>query len=516
MAAFFAAFAFAPLRVATVVRSPASTQGVHAFYLCTFCRYDDPNFRVAAVQNSAHPMVDDQIAMFKAEKGKMISVGSGVITDEVAERVRKLGMPIYKTAHGSLTLMRSHTAPGGNAESPRSYMDQKILEQFRQLDRSAPITLYISNHGWNGDLNGDGTLPPEDSGIFLRNQANHYEGADELVLTHRQLSEMLAQAGLVGADAPTVRIVTDYCYSGGIHWISENFPNVCTAAFTSNEKPNYSGDNEAGAFWSYVGAEKSAGRSVSLAAGFYAAHSQQNTTLHLGSSETRTVGAALGSVQYVQNISRTKGILDSKKRLLGDEITDWKSWDLLNDFKSDCDGCEKSYPALSALKISKLSEAEEVLKVLYPSADSGKEYKAAVQALRTDAQRDHQILADYPKRTALTRSEWAKQISEESEIRARKSDDEAGTLFQWILGNFEKTKRADLAEVQGRKKATESQFAEYRSQNFPRIRAYLKNRDLIERILEMKPFAKLYREQQITDEEMNTYRRLSACEAQPL
>lgn len=445
------------------------------------------------------------MAMFQAKNGKVISVGSGIANDEMVKKAKSLGMPIYTNALGSKTLLQTHMAPGGNVDSSRRYMDEKILGYLKQLDRTKPIVIHISDHGWNDSLTGDGSLPPEKSGIQLRNQAKMSEQSETLILTHEELAGLMKKAGLVGPGAPQVRIVSDHCYGGGIHWISENFPNVCTAAFTSNELPNYVVDDESRAFWEYAATEKKAGRKATMTSAFNAGLSQA----------TQSRGAALGSTQYVQNILRKKKLLGKQTSIADDTLTDWREWDRLNQFKS-AESCSM-LPTVPPISGKQLVAVQDVLDTLYPPGETeGKEYQKALAALKKTGAADQKLLQQYQAKLKDAQAKWAKLTLEEKAIRSREYTDSLGDFAAWTMGDFKSDKQKDLKSVLGKEKNFESEFMTYKKANYPRIREYLKNRELVARAQELKTFADLYEKKKISEKEMDTYRRMVACESSPL
>ena len=466
-----------------------------ALYLCTSC--------YTGGYGAQDDFFNTQLAMFQAESGKLISVGSDVPNEEMIKRARAAGMPVEKTRYGYTTLQKYRA---GTPEDSKEAMSEGILAQLKKLDRSQPVTIHIADHGWNGNLSGTGTLPPEKSGIVLKTQTSSFQSEKELVLTHEEFAELLKKAGLVGEGAPQLRIIAEHCYGGGTHWISEKFPNVCTAAFTSNEEANYVSDNESQALWQHVESGKKSGRATSLSEGFYAGWSTK--------SNPHSEGGALGSTQYVRNILKKNGI-DAKK-LGEDTLTTWTDWSELKESNFSESSCRLP-PPLTPLSFEQISSIQKVLAVIQPDQISkSKEYAEALAAIQKTGAADQKLLSEYTARFQEAQSAWKKLSLEEKAARSRDYTEDLGSFFEWMKGDFASSKKSKLDEVQSEKSRAEKSFFDYRKQNYPRIQAYLKNRELLARMGEFNKFSELVEQKKVSATELKTYQRMIACESLPL
>ncbi len=474
--------------------SPKSTSP-SALYLCTYC--------VPGTYAPQDSFFSTQLAMFKAQSGNMISVGNDLNNDDLIEQARANNMPLEKTKFG-FSSMKNYRS--GNPEDTKSEMTQNILQQLRQLDRSKPITLHIADHGWNGNLSGTGTLPPEKSGIVLKSQTNPYQGVQDLILTHEEFAELLKKAELIGPNAPAVRIVAEHCYGGGMHWLSEKFPNVCTAAFTSNEEPNYVSDNESQAFWKQVESGKKSNRNVSMTEAFYAGWSTK--------SNDYSEGGALGSTQYIRNLLKKNGI-DSKK-LAEDTLSQWTEWRELSEIRLAESSCAIPAP-LTPLSLAEVSSIQKIMTAIQPDRSSmPKEYSQALAAIQKTGAADQKLLEEYIQRFKEAQAAWGKLSLDEKAIRSRTYTDDLGSFLTWMQGEFAATKKHQLDQVMVQANQIEAQFLKYKKLNYPRIQAYLKNRELLGRMGELDKFSELVEKGKVTPAELKTYQRMVACESLPL
>jgi hypothetical protein len=491
---WFVSLAAVLTNVGAYAGSPPS-ESPSAFYLCTYCvpgtyaRYDD--------------FFSTQVAMFKAQSGKMISVGNAISNEAINKEARLNQIPLESDTRG-LTPMKNYRS--GNPEDTKIEMTENILKQLKQLDRSKPVTIHIADHGWNGNLSGTGTLPPEKSGIVLKTQTNPYQNEKDLILTHEEFSELLKKAGLVGPQAPPLRIVSEHCYGGGAHWISEKFPNVCTAAFTSNEEPNYSNDNEAKAFWNHVDERKKANRSVSMTEAFYAGWSSK--------SNEYSEGGALGSTQYIRGLLKKNGI-DSKK-LAEDTLSQWTQWSELKEIHLSETSCSIPAP-LAPLSFAEVTSIQKIMATIQPEQSAKpKEFTEALLSIQKTGAQDQKILDEYLLRFKESQSAWNKLSLEQKAIRSREYTDDMDSFMDWLKGDFNSNKNRKLNELELQQAALQTRFLNFKKLNDQRIQAYIKNRELLARMGELDRFSQLVETGKITPAELKTYQRMVACESLPL
>ncbi|MBS1962616.1 MAG: hypothetical protein JST04_10395 [Bdellovibrionales bacterium] len=489
--------------------------GPNALYLCMYCN------DMMGLNTGAY--VENYLSFQAANGNRAVGIGNyESYNEEQLDRAKKAGVKVYGTGY-ERTVFLDQLADRKERESPKEAAKRNILAQLMKLDKTKPITIHISDHGWNGGLNGDGTLPPEKSGMAVKMQSNPFEeGIPELILTHGEFAELLTKAGLTGPKAPPVRIVAEHCYGGGVHWISQQFPNVCTAAFTDNKNVNWISDDEAGSMWRYVGAEKKAGRTPTLFEGFYAGWSAKD--------REDSVGGALGSTQFVKDVLQKRGIQTED---LGQWTSlDWSTWNNFSTLTGDImkkgkkrttaeetPSCPSEYYILPKVTSPQVfTDAEKVINTLLPENSSPilDTYRQALKDLQQNEANYRQLAGDMKLRIERLRDQWGDLKSDEKAAASRDYTDSFGTFTDWAMGKFEETRQADLTKAKGDQRKTFDEYLKWRNQNAPILAKYFREKEYVDRFAELKTFTDAYAKGKVTEAEMNQYRRMLQCESLPL
>jgi hypothetical protein len=180
-------------------------------------------------------------------------------------------------------------------EEAKKVWASQLLDQLKRLDKTKPVVLHFGNHGFN--LDGG---KAEDASPFCMYGTVRSKSQ---CLTYREIGDLMEQAGLTGPKAPLVRILGDHCHGGGVHSLSQRFPNVCSASIVgfkdAQSSPETGLGSEAGlnrfgaTFWRSAMLD---GNGASLAGSYQAAWS----LVPAGDSP----GGTLSSVYYAQQIMK--------------------------------------------------------------------------------------------------------------------------------------------------------------------------------------------------------------------
>ena len=482
----------------------SQTPQVHSLFLCTSCSLNDKQ----------DVFLSTQLAFTDAEQGQVIAVGGGSaqqITDD----------PKYKSlvnyGKGGLSYLPFLSTESREQEGTdtKAEMEKSILSYLMKLDKTKPVTIMLSDHGWNGTLSGPGTLPPEQAGLALRPRRTNYESSKDLVLSYEDLSKLLEKAGLIGGkNPPTLRIVNEACYGGGVHWLSEHFKNVCTVAVSSSKETASASDPVSSVMWNYVAAEKRANRSVNLTSAFYAGWSTHDANL--------SEGGALGSTQFVKNILEKFNPDDKSIEKLGDKTQfNWTDKNPIykHDYMDEAPGCRMNEKLLGRDTAINLEAARNVANTLFPlSTGSGAVYQKAVSDLESPQikAKSQKMLADYQSLYQAAKAKWNTLTVQEQETMNRDWNSSLGDAVSYLKGSFAQTKAADLKSVRTQEANAFKTFADFKVAHAEELNTYMKNRELAAHLQEMKSFSDLYLKGKVTQDQMSTFRRMVDCESQDL
>jgi len=386
---------------------------------------------------------------------------------------------------------------GKGAHLRKDNMKEKLLSYLKKLDRSGPIVIHLAGHGWNDEFEGEGRLPPQESGIALRTSL-FGDTAKSTVLTHKELGEVLKEAGLAGPGSPTVRIVAEHCYGGGTHYLSETFPNICTSSFSSNEQPHWTAEELPVKFWrNYNSMTKLNGVTPSLRETF------NSVIPDLG----RNQGASLGSTQFVKNLLKNRGISFENEAGL---VPNWER--LLEGQKLWAPRCDE----LSVHHLPQIEELKDIMNKISSSLGTyNKNYYATLSDLILNHKEYQRIISIYNDELQLMKKEWEK-LKSQKKLTLNETVSDLEAWGDWMLGNFNDKKEEKLKALGEEEKKLLEKFEKIKKETLPKVHKYYTGLGIAKELLETEKFFELHKNGQISEKDFNTYKRMVKCESLPL
>lgn len=386
---------------------------------------------------------------------------------------------------------------GKDAHLRKDNMKEKLLSYLKKLDRSGPIVIHLAGHGWNDEFEGEGRLPPQESGIALR-ISKFGDTVKSTVLTHKELGEVLKEAGLAGPGAPFVRIVAEHCYGGGTHYLSETFPNICTSSFSSNEQPHWTAEELPVKFWrNYNSMTKLNGTTPSLRETF------NSVIPDLG----RNQGASLGSTQFVKNLLKKRGISFENEAGL---VPNWQR--LLEGQKLWAPRCDE----LSVHHLPQIEELKDIMNKISSSLGTyNKNYYAILSDLILNHKEYQRIISIYNDELQGMKEEW-NRLKKEKKLTLNESVSDLQGWGDWMLGNFNDKKEEKLKTLGVEEKKLLENFEKIKKETLPNVHKYYTGLGIAKELLETEKFFDLHKNGQISEKDFNTYKRMVKCESLPL
>lgn len=374
---------------------------------------------------------------------------------------------------------------------------EKLLFHLKALDKSGPIVIHLAGHGWNDEFKGEGRLPPQESGIALRTGLKG-DTAKSTVLTHKELGEVLNEAGLAGPGAPPVRIVAEHCYGGGAHYLSETFPNICTSSFTSNEQPHWTAEELPVKFWrNYNSMTKLNGTTPSLRETF------NSIIPDLG----RNQGASLGSTQFVKNLLKKNGKSVENEAGL---VPNWRR--LLEGQKLWAPRCDE-------LSVHHLPQIEELKSIMNKISSSFGTYNKNYSDILSDLILNHKeyqrIISIYNDELQGMKEEW-NRLKKEKKLTLNESVSDLQGWGDWMLGNFNDKKEEKLKTLGVDEKKLLEKFEKIKKETLPTVHKYYTGLGIAKELLETEMFFDLHKSGKISKNDFDTYKRMVKCESLPL
>lgn len=399
---------------------------------------------------------------------------------------------------------------GGAPETTKSFIRARLVEQMKAMDHSKPVTIFISDHGWNGAFSGSNMGPPEKAGFACKAVTSMFDGPSDVVITYGEFADMLKEAGLTGAGAPAVRVIGDHCYGGAVHYLSEKFPNMCTAAYVKHTEPVGTAFKVGAMFWDEVKKKKDlTGTNASLQDAYYASYNRG------GGEYTAypTVGAALSSMEYVKKLleKHKSEVPDYDRTLIEDNLVTLENVNP-KDASSVCTTKFESLPE------NLIQQTKKIVDVVAPSDNPNHPWRLAVEDLRKNQGYYQSCENAYQAAFKKAQTAW-RNLTNEEKILVNKSAWDAGWtegIGSWFTDSYETGKKLKLTKLGADKQKAFQDFVDAKKKYLPSIEKYYREKLQAERIRDLSTFAALKENGKLTKDEIKTFQRMVECENLPL
>ncbi len=399
---------------------------------------------------------------------------------------------------------------GGARETTKSYIRIRLIEQMKAMDHGKPVTIFISDHGWNGSFSGLSKGPPEKAGFVCKPVTSMFDGPSDIVITYGEFAEMLKEAGLTGAGAPPVRVIGDHCYGGAAHYLSEKIPNVCTAAYVNHTEPVGTVFKHGEIFWNEVKKKKDlTGTGASLQDAFYASYNREGGNL----SAYPTVGAALSSMEYVKKLlTKYKSEIPKYDRtLIEDNLVALESVNP-KDASSVCTAKFESLPS------DLIQQTKKIIDIVTPSDNQNHPWRLAIEDLHKNQDYYKSCESAYQAAFKKAQTAWQYLTDEEKTLMNRSAWD-AGWIEgagSWFTDSYETTKKLKFTKLNAGKQKVFQDFADAKKKYLPSIEKYYREKLQAERIRDLSTFVALKETGKLSQDEIKTFQRMVKCENLPL
>jgi len=426
-------------------------------------------------------MIDAQNSMLEATSGRAQILRSSGDLDSMA------GIPPATTLAG----------PTGTPN--KADLENKILLALKGMDHSAPLIIYVSDHGFN-----DGSTSPSKTGFVL--WADENKQGVGVKLSVQDFGDLLKKADLVGAGKPPLRIVGDYCYSGSIHSLAEKFPNVCSSAVVEAASEGNIGFGAP--FWQTVATTAKKGGRPSFSEAY-------SSGMSLNPDAWRNSTGRLSSTNFAQEVLAKNG-QDQAVAFMTDQMTGFGRLDqALNHYLNPPPLMEDSATEKTSLSVSllvtekfvcgqpglfddqqwsKLNQSVTDVLAQVP-ANIPKIYQDALSDLSKNQAQEHSLLSQFRDAFEKLQEKWSGMSAPEQEQNA--------ASWQKALHPTSHSS-ADLSSDPQIQKF-------YQIEHDPELRKYLWELMMFDQYQKLKKFFEI-----ASPTEIETFRRLSDCEGLPL